>query len=219
MKDIIIISSGFFGVQVFDLIAEINEKHMRDMGEMKYRVKGFLTDSEKEISIFSRFASYLGDWKCWSPSEEEVYALGIVDPKKKEEVVQYLTAKNAKFETLIGPRALIPTNIVYGQGCILNPYCLKDNSVIGSYVTMWATMAAKIEIGNYTSTMGFANITDAFIGEKSLVEHHGFIAVGNSMGNNAVLRACSLAVRNIRDNSIVTGVPARKEKSEYSMYK
>lgn len=213
MKDIIIVSSGFFGIQVFDLITEINNKNIQDTGEVKYHIKGFLTDSTKEIAVFSKIAHYLGNWKYWVPSGEEVYALGIIKPEKKEDAVKCLTAKNAKFETLIGPKALIPVNIKYGQGCILNPYCLKDNSVIGSYVTMWETMAAEVNIGNYSSTMGFANITDASIGEKSIIEHHGFIAVGNSMGNNATLKACSIAVRSIKDGVIATGVPAIQQKS------
>jgi len=214
MKNIIIVSSGLFGIQVYDLISEINMDCIKKHKEAEYNVVGYLTDSKKEMPFFPKMVPCLGDWNNWTPDNDAVYALGIDNPIVKMKAVEALVGKGAVFETLIGPQCLVPRKqISYGEGCIINPYCMKIKSVLGSYVTMWGTMAAQVDMGDYSTTMAFANITDAVIGARAYVDHHGFIAAGNSLGEGAVLEAGAMAVKNVKAGIRAAGIPARKVKN------
>lgn len=115
---------------------------------------------------------------------------------------------------------------IYGDGEIV----LGDNSYIGNYSTMALSKGYKIVIGHncqishnvrmYTSSndpdQDFTKVKakppkkgDIIIGNGVWIGANVFINPGVTIGNNAVIGANSIVTKDIPENAIVGGVPAK----------
>lgn len=211
MENLIIVSSGWFGIEVFDLVQHINRTLRSWQGAEKYRVKGFLMTRGDDADMLRAYAPVLGTWEDYRAAEDETFALAILEPDTKKEAVERLKGRGASFATLINPTALLPlTGVTYGEGSIINPYCIKVGSRVGNFVTLWHSMAAEIDVGDYTTTLAFANITNNRIGEGTFIDHHVFLRTGCEVGAHARLEAGCMTSRSVREGAHLYGVPARK---------
>ena len=115
---------------------------------------------------------------------------------------------------------------IYGDGEI----SLGDNSYIGKYSTLQLTKGYKIVIGNncqishnvrmYTSSadpdqdftkekIKSPKQGDIIIGDGVWIGANVFINPGIIVGDNAVIGANSMVTKNVEENTIVGGVPAK----------
>lgn len=200
MKDLIIVCAGGFGREVYYLAKEIG----------KWNIKGFIDDNLKALDGVNMALPILGTIKDWVPSENEVFALGVSNPKTKEVIVNIMTAKGAKFETLIAPHSRIIETATIGEGSIISG-TIGDCAKIGNYVNVMGSMIGQDSvIDDFSTTTGFVNIASARLGKRVFVGSHAVVLNGRKVGDDAFVCAGSIVFTNVKAGVKVLGNPAKK---------
>lgn len=206
MKDIIIVGAGGFGREAVTLIQAVNKV------EPQYNILGFINDIPDALDGINIPYKILGSIQEWQPKENEYFIMGIASPTGKEKVATILKEKGAKFETLIHPAALISDYAEIGEGCVIGGRssvgaCTK----IGNFVHIAGTMVGQDAIiGDYSTTTGFANITNAQLGKRVFVGSHAVILNRLKVGDDAFVCAGSIVFSNVKANTKVIGNPAKR---------
>ena len=208
MKDLIIAGAGGFGREAYELAKRINAI------EPRWNIKGFINDIPDALDGKKIDAKIIGTIKDWQPSENELFVIGISTPKGKEKVAEILKAKGAKFETLIAPTALIGEYAEIGEGCVIGGRSSVGSCAkIGNFVHIAGSMVGQdAEIGDYSTTTGFANITNAKLGKRVFVGSHAVILNKLKVGDDAFVCAGSIVFSNVKAGTKVFGNPATKMK-------
>lgn len=206
MKDLIIAGAGGFGREALALAKTLNEI------EPRWNIRGFINDIPDALDGVKCTHKIIGTIKDWQPSENEVFVIGISSPAGKEKVAGILKAKGAKFVTLIHPAALISEDAVFGEGCIIGGRSsVGGGAVIGDFVHIAGSMIGQdAVIGDYSTTTGFANITNAKLGKRVFVGSHAVILNKLKVGDDAFVCAGSIVFNNVKAGTKVFGNPAKR---------
>lgn len=200
MKDLIIVCAGGFGREVYYMAKSIG----------KWNIKGFIDDNLHALDGVNIALPIIGTIKDWVPSEKEVFALGVSNPKTKEVIVNIMTAKGAKFETLIAPHSRIIETTTIGEGCIISG-SIGDCVKIGNYVNIMGSMIGQDSvIEDYTTTTGYTNIASAHLGKRVFVGSHAVVLHGKKVGDDAFICAGSIVFNNVKAGTKVIGNPAKR---------
>ena len=188
MKDLIIVCAGGFGREVYYMAKSIG----------KWNIKGFIDDNLHALDGVNIALPIIGTIKDWKPSENEVFAVGI------------MKAKGAKFETLIAPHSRIIETTTVGEGCIISG-SIGDCVKIGNFVNVMGSMIGQdTEIGDYSTTTGYTNIASAKLGKRVFVGSHAVVLNGKKVGDDAFICAGSICFSNVKAGTKVFGNPAKK---------
>lgn len=200
MKDLVIIGVGGFGREAYYLAKEIGN----------WNIKGYLGNYGDDPHRYKIDLPLLGVIEEYQPSENEVFALGIADPKKKEKFVTILASKGADFVSLIHPLARINETAIIGEGCVIGGRTtVGDCSVIGNYVHLAGSMIGQdVVIGDYSTTTGFTNVPTAKIGKRVFLGSHSVIL--SNVGDDAYVSAGSVVITKVKPGTRVFGNPAKK---------
>lgn len=207
MKEIIIVGAGGFGRELLQWIKDINKV------DCKWRIKGFIDDNLKALEGYECDYSVIGKISDWQPSENEVFACAIAEPKTKERVVTILRERGAIFEKVIHPTAIIGSFNKIGEGFVAYPNSvITVNAKIGGYVTLLiSAIGHDAVVGDFTTISSYCDITGGVkIGKRVFLGSHVTIVPQRKIGDNAYLGAGSVVVANIKENKKVMGNPARK---------
>lgn len=206
MKKIIIVGAGGFGREAYYLIQAINDV------EPLYEVIGFLDDNSNALEGKKIDCPILGSVNEWKPSEDEVYAMGIASPKTKEKVANILVNKGANFVTLIHPAALVNKDAIIGTGCVVGGRSsVGALTRVGDFVHIAGSMVGQDGlIDDYSTTTGFANITNAKLGKRVFVGSHAVVLNGIKVGDDAYICAGSIVFSKVKAGTKVFGNPAKR---------
>ena len=206
MKDLIIVGAGGFGREAFALARYLNKKNPQ------WNIRGFINDIPDALDGVKIDAKIIGTIKDWQPSDNEVFVMGIASPAGKEKVATMLKARGAKFLTMISPAAIIGDYVEIGEGCVINgPASVGGCAKIGNFVHIAASMVGQdAVIGDYSTTTGFANVTNAIIGKKVFVGSHACIMNKLKIGDEAIVGMGSVVISNVKPGTRVFGNPAKK---------
>lgn len=208
MKNVIIVGASGFGREVLYTIGEINRV------SPTYCVKGFIDDNLSALDGFDLEYKVLGKISGWVPNREDRYVLAIADPKTKEKVIPNLKEKGALFETIIAPTASVADSATLGEGVVVFGYSgISVNVKIGNFVFFNAMdgIGHDTVIGDYCS-----------FGPKVCISGHTKIGKcvnfgalsstypGITIGDYAVVGMNSAAIKQVKPNTTVIGVPAKK---------
>ena len=75
---------------------------------------------------------------------------------------------------------------------------------------MGSVVGGTCEIGDYSTTTGFANITSAKLGKGVFVGSHAVVLNNLRVGDDAFICAVSIVFNNIKSGMKVWGNPAKK---------
>ena len=205
MKDLIIVGAGGLGRKVFVCLKKLNAI------EKKWNIKGFIDDNLEALDGVKCDLKIIGTIKDWIPNKNEVFVLAISTPKVKEVVVNIMKSKGAIFETIVSPEVLLGDYVEIGEGSvIMTPYNIESGVKIGKFVTiLGSTVALDGVIGDYCTTTGFANLTNAKLGKRVYVGSHAVILEGRTIGDDAYIGAGSIVLDDVEPNAKVFGYPAR----------
>lgn len=210
MKDIIIVCAGSTAMEVFSVIEIINNEAIKECGQPKYNILGFIDDN-KSITLPEYIKpKILGGIEGWKPIGNEVYALGNAVPRLKEKLSLMLKAKGCKFETIIAPYARVKPHVEIGEGSFITSYNINSGAKIGNFVNIQGSMiGGHAVIGDYSTTLGFANIPNAKIGKRVYIGSHA-VVLGPTVGDDAEVCVGSIVINKVKTGTKVFGNPAKR---------
>lgn len=172
----------------------------------------------KQVSFNPFEINYLGDETKdsfdWNATSE--FILGIGDNKIRQKAANLIVSKKKTLLNVIHPSAIISSYAVFGIGnfiaanvsvnafakisdhCILNTGCIIEHECKienGVHIAPGAVLAGNISVG-----------ANSFVGANSVIKQ------GVKIGSGATVGAGSVVIKDIPDNEIWAGNPAKKIK-------
>ena len=208
MKNLIIIGAGGYGREIFDFA------HDSKGYGTEFCIKGFIDENPNALDGYMGYPPIFGKVSEYIPQKDDVFicAIGSVKPKKK--VCEIILSKGGEFITLISNRAYVSSNNTHiGKGCLICPESRVHCDVtIGDFVTLQpnAVLGHDVKVGNWCHINDYADCGGATQIEDEVTVHtHSFILPGFKVGRGATIGAGSIVVRNVKENAVMFGNPAR----------
>jgi len=137
-----------------------------------------------------------------------LYIHGIINNIKNKLYLKYYRSKGAVIgeNTYIGPYVYLdvkhpPGKISIGKNCYITRNCsilAHSDAFRGGPGAIWQKYGGKRKFGSVN------------IGDNVFIGFHSVILPGVKIGNNSIIGAMSLVNKDVPENTIVGGVPARK---------
>lgn len=204
MKDLYIIGAGGLARKLFECIRRLNTSH-------RWNIKGFLDDNEHALDGVRCDLKVVGKISDWEIKSNQVFAMGISTPHVKRIISQKMIEKGACFETIVSPDVIMGDYVEIGEGSVvMTPYNVESGARIGKFVTMLgSTIALDGQLGDYSTTTGFANLTYAKIGKEVFVGSNSVILHNVTVGDGAYIGVGSIVLKDVPPYTQVFGNPAR----------
>lgn len=209
IKDLIIVGAGGFGREMLQWIHDINAR------SRTFRIKGFIDDNPRALDGYGLPYGVIGSIRDWSPSENEVFAMAIADPKAKEAVSAALKSRNARFTRIVHPEAHLGATVTLGEGVVIYPGArLTVDVTVGDFVTFLHSFAGHdVTIGDYATVFGSSSLNGfVTLGKGVLVSSHVAVVPRRRIGDHAFLGIGSVVVDNVKPGAKMFGNPARQMK-------
>lgn len=153
----------------------------------------------------------------WIPVTGDQYLLGVYKPESKKilfemfysrfgiEKLSYLSIIHPF--TSIASSALIKNGVIINPGSVLAPYCKLGNYVS---VNRQVSIGHHTQIGDFTTINPGTNIAGhCSIGENVLIGMGSVIIDNVKVGSNSIIGAGSLVTKDVPENVVVYGSPAK----------
>lgn len=207
MEDIVIVGASGFGREVLEMINSINKV------QPTWNVLGFIDDNLNALDGFDVGYRVLSSIRDCRPTDKEQYVLAIAAPTTKEKVVPQLKEKGARFATIIAPGVTIGERTMLGEGVVaFGQVGISVDCRIGNFVFFNALdgIGHDTVIGDYCTFGPKVCISGATkIGKCVNVGALASTYPGIEVGDYATIGMNSAAIRRVKANSTVIGVPAK----------
>ena len=207
MQNIIIVGASGFGREVLSIIKDINRI------TPKWTVLGFIDDNLHALDEINTGLSVLGTIQEWKPSGKEQYVLAIANPIIKERIVPILKQRGAQFASVVAPSATVGERSTIGEGVVIyGETGISVDCKIGNFVLFNALdgIGHDVTIGDYCTFGPKVCISGATkIGKCVNVGALASTYPGIEVGDYATIGMNSAAIRKVRPNTTVIGVPAK----------
>ena len=208
MKNLIIIGARGFGREVYDLATQCSGFNI------EYVIKGFLDDKADALDGFENYPAILSSVEDYKIEEDDVFVCALGTVKWKKYYAELIMAKGGSFINLIHPSTKLNTNAVVGTGLLVFMYAnISNDCIIEDFVTIQGyvglghdTKIRKwVHVSSYSFTGGFVVLEEeSTLNTRATVLPHVIVRKGATVG------AASLVIRNVKENTTVFGVPAKK---------
>jgi len=208
MKRLIIVGAGGFGREVLRFAQDFQ------LQRKEWEIAGFLDDNPRALEGYQYGLPILGSITDYLPHPGDCFVMGIESPQDKLAIAEKLRQRRAEFVSLIHPTVEIGNYVSVGVGCVLCPHAAISADVkLGDYVTLnaHATIGHDSILGDGCTISSFGFISGAVkLGKGVYVGVHGCILPRVQVGDFATVGAGSVVIKNIKSQTTVIGVPARK---------
>ena len=208
-KDLVIVGAGGFGKEVLWQLNEVNDN------TDTYHILGFIDDSPSLQGAQINGLPVLGNGQWLLNYQRDICAVICVGNTKHRRIIYERLKENPhiSFPTIIAENVKCSDFVKFGQGCIL---CLSSiltvNITLGDFV-----------ISNFYCTIGHDTVLDDFVTLHPRVTISGNVYIGagaeigtgtdiiqgKHIGENAVIDAGSVVVKDIPTNCAVVGTPEK----------
>lgn len=208
MKDLIIVGAGGFGREMLMTINEIN------LVSPTWNVLGFIDDKLDALDDIECDKNVIGSVTNWNIKGDEEYVIAIARIYNKMKVVRELREMGAKFATIIHPTVRLDKTSQIGEGVVLAARAdITTNCKIGDFV--FCNVATQVGhdavIGNYCTLFPNCSVSGGTIlGEGVTMGTSSSTYPGIKIGDYATVGMNSAVIRNVKPNTTVMGVPAKK---------
>lgn len=205
-KKVIIVGAGSVGKFI-----AYNPNHFIE----KYDFIGFLDDDLNKKGQLIAGLPVLGTLEVLPDYINQNIAVvwGIAFPKIKASLVEKVQYLDAEFPTLISEKAWISNEVELGKGCIIYPGCsINYETKIGDFVVMNMNCAIghNVKISDFSSLAPGVNLGgNTKIGERTEIGIGSSIKQFIQIGKNCVIGGQAMVIKNVNENSIVKGIPAK----------
>jgi len=221
IEPIVIIGSGGFAREVLMLIRQLNKYNIENNNTPLYKIIGFIDNDKNKWNTLINNLPVLGDeeWLLnYNKREKKILnaALGVGQPFLKRKIVSNL-GENVKWPNLIHPSAIISIDEQDG-----------NKMGVGNIITANNILTCNINIGNYimlnlACTIGHETVIDDYVvispgaNISGNVHLHEGVYVGTgakilekiTVGKWSTIGGAALVNKDIDDNSVAVGVPAK----------
>jgi sugar O-acyltransferase (sialic acid O-acetyltransferase NeuD family) len=182
-----------------------------------WKVKGFIDDTKKPETIIDTLPIVGGIE--WLKNYNGNVAICIVgNPQIKKKLINNIKAlcHGITFPVVISPYSFVPQSVELemGEGAIVAQIFnhLTPGMKVGKFVWInsYNTLGHNAIIGDYTTL--YSNIMmggESQIGEYCVVGTGTIIKPGVKIGNNVTIGAGTLVIKDIPDNVVIVGSPAK----------
>ena len=207
MKELIIVGAGGMGRSVY-CIAE----NSIGFGTV-FTIKGFLDDNLNALDGFSGYKPILSTISDYQPEPDDVFVCSVGDVAIKERLCESLKEKGGKFFSLIHNRAIICKNSQIGEGTIVDEGVHIDPDVVigdDCLIQAQAIIGHDSVIGNYARIDTQCSLVGGtIVKDRATIYTHAMISHNVTVGEGAVVGACSFVIRSVKPGTSVFGVPAK----------
>ncbi len=210
MKNLYIVGAGGCGREVLAML--LDAQTLR--GE-QYTIKGFLDDTkssfkEENIECPYPIVSSIIDY---FPKSDDVFLMGIANPKGKEKLATMLKARGAKFESFIHPYAALGRYNKIGEGVIIyGGFGMTVNVNVGSFTTLQACyLGHDVNIGDYSTVSSMSNVMGYVnIGKRVFMGSNVAVVPRTVIEDDAYICVGSVVIKNVKSGTKIMGNPARE---------
>lgn len=208
MKDLIIIGSGGMGAETAWLVEDINERNN------EWNLLGFIDDKKSKCGKSINGYKILGDFNSINDKKELYYVCAIANAKIRRKIIETKCNKfNMKAATLIHPSVIISRYNEIGEGTIICAGTIVTiNTRIGKHniINMDCTIAHNVVMEDYVTVYPSVNVSgNCNIGSCVELGVGTQIIQGKNIGENSIIGAGAVVVKDIEKNITVVGVPAK----------
>ena len=208
MKKLIIVGAGGFGRELLQWCKDIQKN------KKEWEILGFIDDNSNALDQYECDYKIIGTISEWIPTDDQVFALAIAEPKLKERIVETMENKGARFVSIIHPDARIGDFNKIGKGAVLYPNArVTVNVTIGDYVTVLdnTSIGHDANIGDYTTISASCGINGHVqIGKLSYFGCNASTIPGIKIGEECHIGVGSIVVNNLKAGMHVFGNPAKR---------
>ncbi|KIC01474.1 sialic acid O-acetyltransferase [Flavobacterium sp. JRM] len=208
MKNLIIIGARGYGREVHDLAKQCSGYNT------EYVLKGFLDDKSDALAGFENYPEIISSVESYEIQENDVFVCALGSVKWKKHYVELILDKGGKFVNLIHPSVILNTNAVIGNGLIafMNSN-ISNDCVIEDFVTIqgFVGLGHDTKLGKWSHLNAYC-FTGGFVvlEEEVCLNTRATILPNVVVRKGATVGAASLVIRNVKENTTVFGVPAKK---------
>jgi sugar O-acyltransferase (sialic acid O-acetyltransferase NeuD family) len=179
------------------------------LNSMGLRFNGYFEIIEKEYNPYN--LKYLGDENQLELSKLDYVFIAIGDNLLRKKISDNLSNKASLF-SIIDATSVVRTEInqngtIINAGAIVQPQCLIGDGVI---INTRAIVEHECILGNYVHVAPGAVLSgNVIVGDNTLIGLNATILPGVKIGKNCIIGAGSVVTRDVYDNTILKGNPAK----------
>ena len=192
MLDLVIVGASGFGREVYHWA-----RSAFDSGS--HRIKGFLSNRPDDLAGRDFDAPLLGDPESYAIQPSDRFVVAVGSPSVKRALAERLTARGARFASLVHPTAVVAPTARLGEGVVLCPFATVSDAVdLGDHVMLnfYASAGHDARIGRYATLSPYATVNgfavlgeEAFLGSHATVTAHRIVGDGARVGANVAVHA------------------------------
>lgn len=216
LKRVAIVGFGGFGREVLWLIRECNEYAIEKTGQPLYQIAGFVDSDAKDNDDQLCDVPILGSYN-WFLTNRDAYAVcAIGNPRTRQLVVRQLTNMGVGCSSIIHPSVRMSQYVEIGEGSIVCAGTILTTQIkVGKHVhiNLNSTIGHDVIIGDFSTIAPGVNVSgNVYIGQGCNVGTNSSIIQGLNVGMGATIGAGTVVNKDVNENMVVVGVPAREIK-------
>jgi sugar O-acyltransferase (sialic acid O-acetyltransferase NeuD family) len=206
-RRIVIVGAGSQGAIVADIL-----QRAREAGSDGAAI-GFVDDTESLHRETILGLSVLGPIDSLSSIEHDAIVVAIGDNARRRTMTERLVARGEKLATAIHPFTSIAPSATIGEGTMISagalllPRCSVGR---GTLLNTKASVDHDSILGDYAHVSAGGTVgANVRIGDETLIALGASVASERTVGARTIIGAGAVVVRDIPDDVIAFGVPAR----------
>lgn len=186
----------------------------KDLGKFE-KVIGFIEENHKK-KTHEIYCKKTTDAKIIDSLPQGSIFIGAMGSPLRKRWIEEIEHKGFKFDTVIHPSAIVNDSISIEEGCVVYPGVIFTcDTKIGkhSIINVASTISHDCEIGNFVT-----NCPGVSIAGNVKIKEGCWVGVGAKIinevviGNGSFIGAGSVVTKDIPDNVLAVGVPAKPVK-------
>lgn len=149
--------------------------------------------------------------------EDIEVCIAVGEPHIRKLLFDKLNDNNIAITSIVHPEVIIPKSTTIGKGTIINKFTsISCDSVIGEnvYIHPIACVGHDSTIGNHAIISSYVDVAgDCDVGECAFLAINVIMKQGTSIGSNSIVGLASVVHRDIKNDVIALGNPARVMKN------
>lgn len=201
---VFILGAGGFGREILNIFIDLGRiDDVLGFMEENCQRKGQLVNG-KPVYDISKLEEY---------DVNEIKLVCAIGTPVRRRLIENTKELGFKYETVVHPSVIMSPWVEFGEGCIVCAGNILTNQIIMgdfSILNLACTIGHDVVIGEYTTLSPGAHISGKVtIGNECFIGTGAVTVEKLEIGNNTFIGAGSVVSKNIPDNVLALGIPAK----------